>query len=95
MQDASKPSEPTAPKIEFPCEFPIKVVGEAAPDFKACVLDVLQGLETDYLTETVSVVDSRNGRFQSIRVTIRALSEQHLTDLHQALKATGRVQMVL
>ncbi|SFC03258.1 hypothetical protein SAMN05660443_1231 [Marinospirillum celere] len=84
-----------APKIEFPCEFPIKVMGEAAPDFKACVLDVLITTETGYVHESVSVMDSRNGRFQSVRVTIEAESEQHLTRLHQALKETGRVQMVL
>lgn len=81
--------------IEFPCQYPIKVVGEAAPDFKACVLDVLVDAETDYLKETVTVVDSRNGRFQSIRITIHAENEQHLIRLHEALKATGRVQMVL
>lgn len=83
------------PKIEFPCEFPIKVMGEAAPDFKACILDVLINTETGYLRESISVMDSRNGRFQSVRITIEAQSEEHLTRLHQALKETGRVQMVL
>jgi len=95
MQDKPKTAGTTPPKIEFPCNFPIKVVGQAAPDFKACVLDVLTASETHYLQESVAVVDSRNGRFQSIRVTIHAVSEEHLAQLHEALKATGRVQMVL
>ncbi|WP_114418492.1 HP0495 family protein [Marinospirillum perlucidum] len=95
MQDKTSGPQDQPPKIEFPCHFPIKVVGEAAPDFKACVLDVLAGLETSYLKETVEVVDSRKGRFQSIRITIHAQSEQELTRLHSALKETGRVHMVL
>jgi len=94
QQTTSNPAD-NPPKIEFPCPFPIKVVGEAAPDFKACVLDVLLNAQTDYLQETVTVVDSRNGRFQSIRITIHAESEQHLSQLHEALKETGRVHMVL
>ncbi|MDR9468420.1 DUF493 domain-containing protein [Marinospirillum sp.] len=95
MQQATSGSAEKPPKIEFPCQFPIKVVGEAAPDFKACVLDVLVTSETDYLQETVTVVDSRNGRFQSVRITIHAENEQHLSRLHEALKETGRVHMVL
>lgn len=83
------------PKIEFPCAYPIKVMGEAAPDFKACILDVLQQAETTYEETSISVVDSKNGRFQSVRVTIEAQSYNHLEELHACLKATGRVNLVL
>lgn len=83
------------PKIEFPCAYPIKVMGAAAPDFKACILDVLQETNTSYLENSVSIADSRNGRFQSIRITITAQSKEHLEQLHANLKATGRVQLVL
>jgi putative lipoic acid-binding regulatory protein len=43
----------------------------------------------------MQVVDSRNGRFQSVRVVIRATGEQHIKELFEALKATGRVHMVV
>lgn len=95
MQNPSVCPLDNPPKIEFPCEYPIKVMGPAAPDFKACILDVLVESETTYHQETVAVIDSRNGRYQSVRVTIQALSEDHLYNLHQCLKDTGRVQMVL
>lgn len=83
------------PKIEFPCAYPIKVMGAAAPDFKACILDVLKEENTQFEESSVSVTDSRNGRFQSIRITITAQSKEHLTQLNACLKATGRVQLVL
>ncbi|WP_027847765.1 HP0495 family protein [Marinospirillum minutulum] len=95
MQNPSVCPLDNPPKIEFPCEYPIKVMGPAAPDFKACILDVLVESETSFMRESVAVVDSRNGRFQSVRVTIKAQSEDHLSSLHQCLKNTGRVQMVL
>ena len=41
------------------------------------------------------VVDSRNGRFQSLRVTITATGNDQLQALFASLKATGRVHMVL
>lgn len=83
------------PKIEFPCAYPIKVMGEAAPDFKACILDALKEENTQFEESSITVADSRNGRFQSIRITITAQSKDHLEKLHACLKATGRVQLVL
>lgn len=95
MQPVTPNPADNPPKIEFPCHYPIKVVGHAAPDFKASILDVLVKADTVYLDESVTIVDSRNGRFQSIRITIHAENADHLIRLHEALKATGRVQMVL
>ena len=89
----SSPSE--APKIEFPCDYPIKIVGDAAPDFKVAVLDVVESHAPGFDRERVGIVDSRNGKFQSVRVTITATGDDQLRALFASLKATGRVHMVL
>ncbi len=94
MSDAACPMD-NPPKLVFPCQYPIKVMGRAAPDYKACILDVLAQTKTSYDADKVQLIDSRNGRFQSVRVTITAEGEAHLQALFEALKATGRVQMVL
>lgn len=86
---------PEAPKVEFPCDYPIKIVGDAAPDFKAAVLDVVEAHAPGFDRDAVGLVDSRNGKFQSVRVTITATGEEQLRTLFTALKATGRVHMVL
>ncbi|SDL75993.1 hypothetical protein SAMN05661010_02461 [Modicisalibacter muralis] len=91
----SESSPPEAPKIEFPCDYPIKIVGDAAPDFKAAVLDVVEGHAPGFDRDAVGLVDSRNGKFQSVRVTITATGEDQLRALFTALKATGRVHMVV
>ena len=34
--------EPEAPKIEFPCRYPIKVVGRASHDYEAVIYEVFE-----------------------------------------------------
>lgn len=84
-----------APKLSFPCAYPIKIVGDFAPDFKAAMLDILTAQAADYDAQSVRLVDSRNGRYQSLRVTLNAQSEAQIQHLFEALKASGRVRMVL
>ncbi len=88
-------SEPEAPKIEFPCAYPIKVVGDNADDFRELVLGVMTEFCGPVDDKDVSVRKSRTGKFSSVTVTITATGERQLQAIFEALKATGRVQMVL
>lgn len=85
-----------APKIEFPCErYPIKVIGDAGPDFADLVVEVIQRHAPDLDSSTLVVRDSRNGRFLSVQVLITATGAEQLQAIHVDLRATGRVHMVL
>lgn len=84
-----------APKIEFPCEYPIKVVGPAAPDYKQFVIDVIEIHAPGIDFSKVEVKTSRNGNYYSVRLTITATGEEQLKAIFEDLKASGRVQMVL
>jgi putative lipoic acid-binding regulatory protein len=88
-------SNQDAPKIEFPCAYPIKIVGRAAPDFKMLVLSVVEIHAPGIDQKTVTIQESSGGTFQSIRVTITATGEPQLQAMFEDLKATGRVQMVI
>lgn len=88
-------SQPNAPKIEFPCDYVIKVIGHAAPDFTDFVVSVVEGHAPGIREEHISVTDSRNGRFTSVQLTIVATGEPQLKALFDELKASGRVHMVL
>lgn len=83
------------PKIEFPCEYPIKIVGNAAPDFKDFVLRTVEIHAPGLDMQTVTLNASRNGRFLSVRMSIIATGEEQLNKLFQDLKASGRVHMVI
>lgn len=84
-----------APKIEFPCRYPLKVVGNAGQDFQSFVIEVLERHAGAIAEEHIEINPSRNGRFLSVRVTITATGEEQLQAIFQELKASGRVHMVL
>lgn len=87
--------EPQPPKIEFPCAYPLKVVGDAAPDFAAFVAEVLVKHTGESFHERIEIIESRTGRFLSARVTITATGEEQLRALFEDLKASGRVHTVI
>ncbi|MEM8593205.1 MAG: DUF493 domain-containing protein [Pseudomonadota bacterium] len=81
--------------IEFPCDYPIKVVGDAADDFEAVVLDVIKRHAPDLDTNTVTRRDSKKGNFQSVSVVIVATGKPQLDKMFADLKAVSFVRMVL
>ncbi|WP_339805681.1 DUF493 domain-containing protein [uncultured Marinobacter sp.] len=88
-------SDPKAPRIEFPCDYKIKVIGHATDDFREFVISVVEQHAPGIDEACVSVTGSRNGRFCSVQLTIQATGEPQLQALFADLKASGRVQMVL
>ena len=88
-------SDPQAPKIEFPCDYLIKVIGDSAPDFVEFVVAVVERHAPGVDDNKVSVKDSRGGRFASVNLTIWATGEPQLQAMFDDLKASGRVHMVL
>lgn len=95
VRDLRQPAVSEPPKITFPCDYSLKIVGDAADDFTAHVCQVIVKHAPDFNETTLQVVKSRNGRFQSVRVTIIATGEQQIKQLFDDLKATGRVHMVV
>ena len=84
-----------APKIEFPCHYPIKVIGDAGDGFADLVIDIVRRHAPDLDVTTLTMRDSSNGRFVSVQVAIRATGLEQLQAIHVDLRATGRVHMVL
>lgn len=83
------------PKLEFPCEYALKVVGDAADDFSEAVADVVKQHDPTFDATGIQLIESRNGRYLSARLTMRATGEEQIKALFEALKATGRVHMVV
>ncbi|HEB28899.1 MAG TPA: DUF493 domain-containing protein [Porticoccus sp.] len=88
-------SDPEAPKIEFPCDYPIKVLGKAGAELHALVIEVMECHAPGFDQARITVRDSRNGTFQAITVTITATGESQLQALFDDLKVSPLVQMVL
>ncbi len=82
-------------RIEFPCDYPIRIIGEQDAGFRATVLDIVRRHVATVHESSVQVQESRNGTYCSVRVTIVATGEVELRTLHQALMAEPAVRMVL
>ncbi len=83
------------PKIEFPCDYPVKILGRNVENFRALMTEVIERHAPGFDQDTISLRDSRKGTFVSLTVTIVATGPEQLEALHQDLRATGLVQMVL
>lgn len=88
-------SQPEPPKIVFPCDYPIKVIGDAAPDFKEYVIQCVKQHAPDLDIDKIEVNNSKNARFLSVRLWIVATGESQLQQIFNDLKASGRVHMVI
>ena len=89
----AQPDEP--PKIEFPCDYPVKVLGRAASDFETLVLEVFALHAPGFDQRSVTVRASSKGTFSALTVTITATGTEQLSALHRDLMATECVKMVI
>ena len=95
ISNKSLPEAEEPPKIEFPCDYPIKIIGDADPDFVELVVGIVCRHAAGFDPATANSRDSSKGKFRSVAVNIIATGESQLEKLYADLKATGRVKMVL
>ena len=85
-----------APKIEFPCaDYPIKVMGDASDEMRALVIEVMDRHAPGFDQSSITVRQSSKGRYQSLTVYITATGVEQLTALHEELKASDLIKIVL
>jgi putative lipoic acid-binding regulatory protein len=89
------PDHTPAPTIEFPCQYPIKVMGEAVDDFRVDVVEIFRRHAPEVSDDQVTVRESAKGNYLSITVVIQATGEAQLTALFADLKAVDSVKLVL
>ena len=81
--------------LEFPCQFPIKIMGLAGHDFDALVLEIVRRNVTCLDDNAVRARPSREGKYRALTVTIEAQSQTHLDAIYMELSAHERILMVL
>ena len=75
--------------MEFPCEFPIKVMGRDTPEFRETMRTIIESHAGEVDDSRVQAAVSRNGRFVSVTVTITADSQEQLMNVTQFSLAVG------
>lgn len=87
--------EPDQSAFEFPCDFPIKVMGLADAEFDQLVVEIVLKHVVDLREGAVKSRASRSGKYLSVTITIQAQSQTQLDDLYRELSGHERILMVL
>ena len=81
--------------LEFPCDFPVKVMGKYADGFEALVREIAERHVGVLPEEAISSRPSSNQRYVAVTIVIRAQSKQQLDELYLELTSTEQVLMAL
>ena len=81
--------------LAFPCDFPIKMMGRDTPEFRGLARRLVENHTGPLKDDRVQASQSRNGRFVSITLTVRATSQKMLDDIYRDASAHADVLMAL
>lgn len=81
--------------LEFPCDFPLKVMGARHDEFAQTIAALVGEHAPDFDPAGIEMRPSAKGNYLSLTCTIRATSQQQLDALYRALVAHPMVKIVL
>ncbi len=81
--------------IEYPLDFPIKIMGLAHDSFAQTIVEVIVLHDPTFSAERLEMRASSKGKYLGLTATVRATSREQLDDLYRALTAHPMVKVVL
>jgi len=81
--------------VEFPCDFPIKVMGEMREEFTQTIIDVIRIHTEEFDAGKVEMRASSAGKYLSLTCTVHVTSKPQLDDIYRALTSHPLVKFVL
>ncbi len=81
--------------IEFPCHFPIKVMGLQHADFLNEVVNVIQTILPAFDSRNIQTRASATGKYTSLTCEVYVTSKPQLDSIYMALTAHPMVKVVL
>lgn len=81
--------------IEYPCRFPIKVMGAKIDGFVHAVTTVAHAFDPTFDATTIELRESKGGNYLGVTITITATSREQLDELYRTLSTHPMVKVVL
>ena len=81
--------------IEYPSDFPIKIMGESEGNFAQLILEIVLRHAPDFVPDSIEMRPSKSNKYISLTCTINATSRQQLDNLYSELSAHPLVKVVL
>ena len=66
------------PLIDFPCDFPIKVMGETQDNFAQTIIELIQTKQPTFNASKIEMRASSGGKYISLTCTVYVLSLIHI-----------------
>ena len=86
---------PTDTLFEFPCDFPIKIMGQATDEFRSLALGIVTRHFGALAPASIEERMSSNGRYLSFTCTVRAESKAQLDAVYRELTSCRQVLVAL
>ena len=93
MSETDKPETQTL--LEFPTDFPVKIMGARTNGFAQSVIDIVLRHAPDFDAATTEMRLSKAGNYLSLTCTIRATSKAQLDALYIELTGHPDVKVAL
>jgi len=71
--------------IEFPCEFPVKVMGAAIPEFHSAINKIAVAHDSEFDTNQTTQNLSKTGKYISLTLNIHAKDKPQLDAIYKDL----------
>lgn len=81
--------------IEYPSDFPIKVMGKMQDNFAETIVEVVRLHDPEFHAGRMEMRPSSSGNYLGLTVIVRATSREQLDALYQALTSHPMVKIVL
>jgi putative lipoic acid-binding regulatory protein len=83
------------PLANYPCDFPIKILGHTRAGFAQAMLEIVRRHAPDFDGSSMAMKSSKRGKYLSLTCVIRATSREQLDRLYRELCDHPMVVMVL
>lgn len=91
----SEPTNPPESLIEYPSDFPIKIMGVMQDGFVPAMVELILLHDATFDSSTMEMRPSGKGNYLGLTVTVRATSREQLDNLYRALSSHPMVKVVL
>lgn len=81
------------PELNFPCEYPVKVIGYDEADFFDFVVDLVTRHAPGSSAQDFSVNRSSGGKYASVSVTILAESREQVDAMYAEMRQHKRIKV--
>ena len=93
--DINAPVPPEKSLIEYPSQFPIKVMGAQAEGFVEAIAMVARQFDSGFDASTIEQRPSKGGNYLGLTITVTATSREQLDELYRTLTTHPMVKVVL